>query len=582
MMMERILLGVLYLSGWYIFSTCLLYQYHFVAEPMNWTEAQTYCREKYTDLATIENTEEMNQLVSTISSSGYSSNVWIGLYSTVSWRWSDGYNGSGAEYRNWYPGYQYENYFCVMSHTYYLWISNPCSNSQPFICNNGTQLNPQFVLVNKAMNWSSAQKYCRENFRDLATVNNSTVDQQIRELSGWTWTWIVKKQVVKVKIKAGDFVDLNDTAVKANFLKEIWWLVRLVSFELKLMRRRPLPRKTPGPESTGCGLTGLPPWDKAPGAGAWWHLPQQTPVLDPISRGFRGLPPGEKAPGAGGRRSLILPSIQRGEQPSVTEAHFTAAEIQVDQNILATRRPCCERPIPSSPPRARRSSGTQMSGNGIASNLVVGRGTLPARQNGDDPTASYPSTNNNNDERLDLILETLRNLSSSVCVLLRELVKLQTEDESTARPVARRLSPEITVIHHVIPDKKERAPTEALYRATPQKRRTAEDDLDESMRKILNEPGLSSYEKIKKYDALLQRYLSLMKQGQKEERRMTLTLHQDSSAPERPEVEPQRETERPEEDEAMSEVLKGLPSRSRKNAEYILQKMKNTDRWVDL
>ncbi|KAI3357159.1 hypothetical protein L3Q82_015465, partial [Scortum barcoo] len=47
--------------------------------------------------------------------------------------------------------------------------------------------------------------------------------------------------------------------------------------------------------------------------------------------------------------------------------------------------------------------------------------------------------------------------------------------------------------------------------------------------------------------------------------------------PERPEVEPLHETERPKEDEAMSKVLKGLPSRSRKNAEYILQKMKNTD-----
>ena len=35
--------------------------------------------------------------------------------------------------------------------------------------------------------------------------------------------------------------------------------------------------------------------------------------------------------------------------------------------------------------------------------------------------------------------------------------------------------------------------------------------------------GMTSYEKIKKYDALLQRYLTLIKQGQIEEPRMTVT-----------------------------------------------------------
>uniref|UniRef100_A0A8C7YZS9 C-type lectin domain-containing protein n=1 Tax=Oryzias sinensis TaxID=183150 RepID=A0A8C7YZS9_9TELE len=75
-------------------SSLLIRQYHIVNQPLNWTEAQTYCRKKYTDLATIENSEEMNQLINTISSFGYSNNFWIGLYNEINWRWSEGFNGS--------------------------------------------------------------------------------------------------------------------------------------------------------------------------------------------------------------------------------------------------------------------------------------------------------------------------------------------------------------------------------------------------------------------------------------------------------------------------------------------------------
>ena len=75
-------------TGWTI-SSCLTRQYHYVDEPMTWTEAQTYCREKYTDLATIENMEDMDKILSAVSSS-QSDAVWIGLYSNIEWKWSTG------------------------------------------------------------------------------------------------------------------------------------------------------------------------------------------------------------------------------------------------------------------------------------------------------------------------------------------------------------------------------------------------------------------------------------------------------------------------------------------------------------
>lgn len=105
-------------------------------------------------------------------------------------------------------------------------------------------------------------------------------------------------------------------------------------------------------------------------------------------------------------------------------------------------------------------------------------------------------------------------------------------------------------------------------------RQTVEEDLDSKMREILNEPGLSSYEKIKKYDALLQRYLALMKQGQQEEPRVTLTL-QHKPMPEN-NVGEANSGSTPSTaglDETASEVLKALPNRDSKNAKYILKKL---------
>lgn len=109
-------------------------------------------------------------------------------------------------------------------------------------------------------------------------------------------------------------------------------------------------------------------------------------------------------------------------------------------------------------------------------------------------------------------------------------------------------------------------------------RQTAEDDLDAKIKAILNEPGLSSYENITKYNTLLQKYLTLMKQGQKEERRVTLTLQRDLRDDPTDQAEPHYvdhllDTQWPDPDDTLSEVIKSLPPRDRKNAEYIMKKL---------
>lgn len=112
----------------------------------------------------------------------------------------------------------------------------------------------------------------------------------------------------------------------------------------------------------------------------------------------------------------------------------------------------------------------------------------------------------------------------------------------------------------------------------PTVRETAKDDLDEKMKAILEDPRLNSYEKIKRYESLLRRYLTLSKQDRDEESRVTFHLPPEEAQQQvqqqvHQQVHQQVQRPREEDDEMMEEVLKSLPPRDRKNARYIMQKL---------
>lgn len=107
---------------------------------MSWSDAQIYCQDNYIDLATVDNIEDMSQLIAAAGS--FSGSVWIGLYDqSQSWEWSAPGGFEQASFAvKWstktvYSRDQWELCGAQLKGVYYEFY---CNVSKPFVCYSNT------------------------------------------------------------------------------------------------------------------------------------------------------------------------------------------------------------------------------------------------------------------------------------------------------------------------------------------------------------------------------------------------------------------------------------------------------------
>lgn len=111
-------------------------KYYLVQNYKTWSDAQTYCRATYSDLATIETTAEMILLQNEVKKQKLTSRVWIGLHRNIdSWYWS--LDDAPVDVMFWSfgePNWQLEE--CAITNNGY-WLDVLCNNMFYFVCFDG-------------------------------------------------------------------------------------------------------------------------------------------------------------------------------------------------------------------------------------------------------------------------------------------------------------------------------------------------------------------------------------------------------------------------------------------------------------
>ncbi|KAK0149558.1 Macrophage mannose receptor 1 [Merluccius polli] len=191
----RVLMSLLF-SG-ICFSSAGLNKYILFEVKKTWYDAQEYCKHTYSDLATVKNMDDLNQLTDMTGGA----ETYIGLNDfnrksmdlyPNSWRWST-QTRSQTGYMNFAPGqpdYSSGREECVLIGIDGTWSDGACASPNEFSCFSGSSNTKTYHHITQTLSWESAKSYCRTHYTDLAMIENEEENHQVSSTNTTTPVWI--------------------------------------------------------------------------------------------------------------------------------------------------------------------------------------------------------------------------------------------------------------------------------------------------------------------------------------------------------------------------------------------------------
>ncbi|XP_060887200.1 macrophage mannose receptor 1-like [Labrus mixtus] len=170
-------------------------QYHLIKSHRSWYDAQRFCRVKYTDLATVGNMDDNDELLTALGHDWTYS--WIGLQKGGArrWMWSD---GSGpASFYKWHDGEPSGDEWCVEISEKGGWNDLSCADTKGCVCYE-RQINgdKRYVYRSDARSWAYSLELCRSEHTDMAYINSEQdMADVIQTIKTWYGSIILEKKV---------------------------------------------------------------------------------------------------------------------------------------------------------------------------------------------------------------------------------------------------------------------------------------------------------------------------------------------------------------------------------------------------